>query len=141
MPLPTPLRSLAPVLALALLAGCLGAPAPAAGTGEAAAAAPQAEVADAVTLRAFGGYHEVNVEMGEGASLTYAFNATGPLSWDLHSHGDEGVRTWAEGRDAEASGSFTAPAAGVYSLYLRNPGQAPVEASFQVRGHFRIATD
>lgn len=84
------------------------------------------------------GFNEVNVIMEENATFTFAFNATGDVKWDVHSHPPGGVKYWDQGTGASHAGSFTAPARGIYSLLFQNQGAVPVEITFEMRGKFRL---
>ena len=80
---------------------------------------------------------EVNLNMTEGATASWRFNASAPLQWDVHTHDGTRVETLANGTGAEASGQLTAPRTGVYSLFLQNPDPAAaVDATYRVEGDF-----
>ena len=84
------------------------------------------------------GFNEVNVIMEANATFTFAYNATGDVKWDVHSHPPEGVKYWDQGTSASHAGSFTAPERGIYSLLFQNQGAVPVEITFEMRGRFRL---
>ena len=96
------------------------------------------EVVKTVQIRSGAGFYEVNVIMEENATFTFGFNSTQPVNWDVHSHPPEGVKYWDQGRGTTASGSFTAPARGIYSLLFHNDGALPADVTFEMRGAFRL---
>lgn len=83
-------------------------------------------------------FNEVNVIMEANDSFTFAFQAGGPVQWDVHSHPGSEVKYWQQGEDAKADGAFTAPERGIYSLLFRNKGVAPVDLTFEMKGRFRL---
>lgn len=84
------------------------------------------------------GFNEVNVIMEANATFTFAFNASGDVKWDVHSHPPGGVKYWDQGVSASHAGAFTAPERGIYSLLFQNQGPVPVEITFEMRGRFRL---
>lgn len=128
------------VLALLIpLAGC-ATPDPAPDAGDA-----ETEVLEKSVRLAPRGYRtavvEVNLNLTEGAEVSWRFNASAPLAWDVHTHAGRDLETLANGTDAEASGSFRAPRAGVYSLFLQNPDPTgPVDATYRLEGAFEAVT-
>lgn len=84
------------------------------------------------------GFNEVNVIMEANHTFTFAFNATGDVKWDVHSHPGNQVKYWDQGTAASHAGSFTAPERGIYSLLFQNQGAVPVELTFEMRGRFRL---
>lgn len=96
------------------------------------------EVVKTVQLGGGAGFYEVNVIMEENATFTFAFNASQPINWDVHSHPPEGVKYWERGTDASAAGTFTAPARGIYSLLFHNENALPADVTFEMRGAFRL---
>ncbi len=87
------------------------------------------------------GFAEINVELGQGASMTASFHTEGgDLRWNVHSHvGDEAV-THDEGEGASGKLSFTAPKAGLYSFLWVNSGANPVSlrVGLDLRGDARV---
>lgn len=83
-------------------------------------------------------FYEVNLILEEGASFSFSFNASAPVSWDIHSHPPEGVKEWETGEGTTAATSFTAPSRDVFSILWENTGALPVELTFEVYGKFRI---
>lgn len=92
-------------------------------------------VAKTVTVGAF---YEVNLIMEANATFRFAFNATQPVKWDVHSHPPEGLKYWDQGEGTTADGSFTAPDRGIYSILWENAGPVPAELSFELTGRFRL---
>lgn len=81
---------------------------------------------------------EVNVVLDKNASMRYAFDASAPLAWDVHSHRDVSTVEWRNGTSARESGTFTSPALGVYSLLLEDRGDSPIAIDIRVEGAFRM---
>lgn len=85
------------------------------------------------------GSRELNMNMTGGASIAYDITSDATVRWDVHSHAANGtVVTHASGEGRDASGGFTAPAAGVYSIYVR-AGSAPAVVTVHVEGAFELA--
>ena len=112
---------LPPLLLLVLLAGCA---APASQTP--ATTAPTASNAQTLTgnwTLAAHGANELNFNMPAGGKMSYELNASAPVDWDVHSHPANEVKEWATGSKARhANGSFEAPTADVYSVYVSATG-------------------
>lgn len=83
-------------------------------------------------------FYELNMILEEGATFSWAWNASAPVRWDVHSHPEGGVKIWEEGEGTSGAGSFTAPARAVYSILWENPGAFPVDLDVHVQGRFRV---
>lgn len=88
-------------------------------------------------------FKEVNFIMAEGAAFDYAFTATAPVHFDIHSH-EDGETTYHE-RETSAGkeGSFTAEKRHIYSVLFSvpDPGEgapAPATVEFRMQGAFRV---
>lgn len=80
--------------------------------------------------------HEVDVTLRQGERLTWSFEARPPvpIRWDIHSHSGDQVVVHARGENATASGAFTAPHDGVYSLLMENSNPTEVELRYTAEG-------
>ncbi|MEQ8659157.1 MAG: transmembrane anchor protein [Hyphomicrobiales bacterium] len=81
---------------------------------------------------------EIKAVMEEGATLTYAWIATGGrINFDLHAHaGDESIQ-YERGRGASSGeGSFETPFAGQHGWFWRNRDDDPVTVTLQLRGEY-----
>lgn len=118
------------LLALPLLAsGCMGDPEP--------------DLEETVRLSPAGysqAAREVDLRLENGAEVQLTFEATGEISWDVHTHEGERVDIVTSGKGAEGSSSFKASRAGTYSVLFQNTRQAPVDVTFRLWGEFeRVA--
>lgn len=86
-----------------------------------------------------GAWAEVNLRMMEGGKVSWRFNASGPLAWDVHTHNGQQVETLDEGNADVGSGEFQAPRAGYYSLYFQNnDAKSRVDLTYHVQGDFEV---
>jgi hypothetical protein len=83
------------------------------------------------------GFAEVNLVMEKGQVVNWDWNADGgALYFNVHSHPAGKVVEHVRRPDATAdTGSFTAPAAGSYSLLWQNAGSTPVGLHYKVTGN------
>ncbi len=81
---------------------------------------------------------EIKATMEDGATLAYAWVATGGrINFDLHAHsGNENV-TYEKGRgQTSGEGSFETPFAGDHGWFWRNRDSADVTVTLQLRGNY-----
>ncbi|MEH6521180.1 transmembrane anchor protein [Sulfitobacter sp.] len=81
---------------------------------------------------------EIKATMEQGATLAYAWVATGGrINFDLHAHaGEEGV-TYETGRgQTSAEGSFETPFAGEHGWFWRNRDKTDVTVTLQLNGSY-----
>ena len=81
---------------------------------------------------------EIKATMEEGATMTYAWSATGGrINFDLHAHaGDEDV-TYERGRgQTSGEGSFETPFAGDHGWFWRNREDANITVTLQLSGDY-----
>lgn len=89
-------------------------------------------------------FKEVNFIMAEGASFDYAFTATSPVHFDIHSHEDGETTYHEEETTAAKEGSFTAKMRHIYSVLFsvgdpREGGTpSPATVEFRMEGGFRV---
>lgn len=81
---------------------------------------------------------EVKATMEEGATLAYAWTATGGrINFDLHAHAGSQNVTYDKGRGETAGdGSFETPFAGNHGWFWRNRDKAPVMITLKLRGGY-----
>lgn len=81
---------------------------------------------------------EVKATMEAGATLTYAWVATGGrVNFDLHAHAGSEAVTYEKGRgQTSGEGSFETPFAGDHGWFWRNRDDQPVTVTLQLRGDY-----
>lgn len=96
-----------------------------------------------LTLRP-GDSTEYKYQLHEGATMLYAWTATGPVDVDFHTEpdgkpeeaSDSFVRQQAV---AEGRGSYRAPYAGIHGWYWKNNGSTDVTVTLQTAGFYSTA--
>ncbi|MDJ0858199.1 MAG: transmembrane anchor protein [Dinoroseobacter sp.] len=85
-----------------------------------------------------GEYTEIKATMEEGATLYYAWAASGGrINFDLHAHGGGENVTYEKGRgEVYGEGSFETPFAGDHGWFWRNRDDSPVTVILQLRGDY-----
>lgn len=85
-----------------------------------------------------GAYTEIKVRMEEGATLNYAWVATGGrINFDLHAHAGSDAVTYEKGRgQTSGEGSFVTPFAGDHGWFWRNRDGSEVTVTLQLRGDY-----
>jgi hypothetical protein len=90
-------------------------------------------------------YIEYKYHLEQGATMLYAWAASGPLIHDLH-----GERTGTDGPAEEsfdkqdrrqANGSLVAPFAGIHGWYWENPGGEPITVRLTTSGFYSAALE
>lgn len=78
------------------------------------------QTVEATLLLARGRVAEANVVLEPGATVTFKFESTKDVDWDVHTHDAEtgAVATPVQGSAKSHEASFTAPARGLYSFAL-----------------------
>ncbi len=86
---------------------------------------------------------EYKYRLAEGDTMLYGWQATGSVVFEMHGELDGAPAGASQryhiGRRAEASGRFTAPAAGVHGWYWQNRGFETVEVSLTASGFMASA--
>jgi hypothetical protein len=85
-----------------------------------------------------GRFFEVNTQMQENATLSWAWQASGSVHFDVHSHFDGEVQLHASEEAATGEGTFTSGRAGGYSLLWENTGSQPVTLDHLAWGDFEL---
>lgn len=81
---------------------------------------------------------EIKATMEEGATMTYAWSATGGrINFDLHAHADGEDVTYERGRgQTSGEGSFETPFAGDHGWFWRNRDDADITVTLQLSGDY-----
>ncbi|MFG6585256.1 transmembrane anchor protein [Sulfitobacter sp. 1A12779] len=85
-----------------------------------------------------GGTAEIKMTMEAGATVTYAWTASGGrVNFDLHAHsGGESVDYERGAGQTEGAGTIEAPFAGDHGWFWRNRDSTPITMTIQVRGEY-----
>jgi hypothetical protein len=92
-------------------------------------------------------YVEYKYRMEKDATMLYSWNATGALKHDLHGDraGGAGDGPAEQSFDKEdrrqASGTLTAPFAGIHGWYWENPGAQPITIRLTSAGYYTSAVE
>ena len=87
---------------------------------------------------------EYKYRLDKGQSLLYSWKSTGLVNYELHAEPDGAPRGYAESFDKQngkqtASGTLTAPFAGIHGWYWENVSAAPVTVTLSAAGFFKMA--
>jgi len=87
---------------------------------------------------------EYKYRLDKGKALLYSWNATGPVNYELHAEPDGAPQGYAESFDkkdgrSSASGTLTAPFAGIHGWYWENPGNAPITVTLSAAGFYTMS--
>lgn len=85
-----------------------------------------------------GEFTEIKATMVEGATMTYAWSATGGrINFDLHAHAGGEEVTYERGRgQTSGKGSFETPFAGDHGWFWRNRDDGEITVTLQLRGDY-----
>ncbi len=85
-----------------------------------------------------GEFTEIKATMQEGATMNYAWVATGGrINFDLHAHAGGEEVTYEKGRgQTSGEGSFETPFAGDHGWFWRNRDDANITVTLQLRGDY-----
>ena len=85
-----------------------------------------------------GEFTEIKATMEAGATMTYAWSATGGrINFDLHAHAGGRNVTYEKGRgQTSGEGSFETPFAGDHGWFWRNRDDADITVVLQLRGDY-----
>jgi len=88
------------------------------------------------TSLAPGGQYEANFPLAANQAVRWSFitEPPTPMRYDLHHHEGAQVLTHAEGEAVQANGTFTAPGAALYSLFLQNVGGQTAKVTYVLEG-------
>lgn len=85
-----------------------------------------------------GEFTEIKATMKEGATMTYAWVATGGrINFDLHAHSGSDAVTYEKGRgQTSGEGNFETPFAGDHGWFWRNRDGSDITVTLQLRGDY-----
>ena len=92
-------------------------------------------------------YVEYKYRLEKDATMLYSWSATGPLKHDLHGEraagaGDGPAEQSFDKEDRrQASGTLTAPFAGIHGWYWENPGAEPITIRLTSAGYYTSAVE
>jgi hypothetical protein len=87
---------------------------------------------------------EYKYRLDKGKALLYSWNATAPVNCELHAEPDGAPQGYAESYEKQnartaASGTLTAPFAGIHGWYWENPGDTPVTLTLSAAGFYNMS--
>jgi hypothetical protein len=87
---------------------------------------------------------EYKYRLDRGEALLYSWNATAAVNYELHAEPDGAPRGYAESFEkrngvATASGTLTAPFAGIHGWYWENTGNADVVVTLSAAGFYNMS--
>lgn len=84
---------------------------------------------------------EYKYRLAKDAALLFGWSATGDVTYDLHAEPDGAAKGYAEsfakGKSAAESGSYTAPFAGIHGWFWENRNQQSVAVTLKTSGFYR----
>jgi hypothetical protein len=90
-----------------------------------------------------GGSIEYKYRLNKGEVLLYSWKATGRVNYELHAEPDGAPRGYAESFEKSeapaASGTLTAPFAGIHGWYWENPSGHDVTVSLSAAGFYNMS--
>jgi hypothetical protein len=90
------------------------------------------------------GSMEYKYRLDKGEALLYSWKATAPLNYELHAEPDGGPRGYAQtyekgAQTPQASGTLTAPFAGIHGWYWENTTDEEVTVSLSAAGFYNMS--
>jgi hypothetical protein len=87
---------------------------------------------------------EYKYRLDKGEALLYSWKATGRVSYEFHAEPDGAPRGYAESYEKKdgsetASGTLTAPFAGIHGWYWENPGDRAVTVTLSAAGFYNMS--
>lgn len=86
---------------------------------------------------------EYKYRLDKGEALLYSWKSTGPVSVEFHAEPDSGPRGYAQsyekGQSSGASGTLTAPFAGIHGWYWQNLGTQDVTITLTSSGFYNMS--
>jgi len=87
---------------------------------------------------------EYKYRLDKGEALLYSWKATGSVNVEFHAEPDGGPRGYAQtyekaDRQAAASGTLTAPFAGIHGWYWENTTDQPVTVTLTSAGYYNLS--
>ena len=88
---------------------------------------------------------EYAYRLEEGATLVYAWQASGEVLYNLHSQPDgmapDVAESFSRGRMTSHAGSYTAPFNGMHGWYFQNRGQQNISIRLDTAGFYYFAVE
>jgi hypothetical protein len=117
------------------------------GAGQAPAVAPEAREFKEETVELTVAPHEFmeyKYRLDKGQALLYSWTATSPVNYELHAEPDGAPRGYAESYEKgqatpQASGTLTAPFAGIHGWYWENTGDREVTVRLRSAGFYNVS--
>jgi len=87
---------------------------------------------------------EYKYRLDKGEALLYSWNATRPVSYELHAEPDGAPRGYAQSYEkgqgtSQVSGTLTAPFPGIHGWYWENPGDQEVTVTLRAAGFYNMS--
>ena len=87
---------------------------------------------------------EYKYRLAKGDALLYSWTATVPVNYELHAEPDGAPTGYAESFEKRngstaASGTLTAPFAGIHGWYWENPGETPITVTLSAAGFYTMS--
>jgi hypothetical protein len=87
---------------------------------------------------------EYKYRLDKGEALLYSWKASGPLNYELHAEPDGAPRGYAQSYEkgaqtAQASGTLTAPFAGIHGWYWENTSGQEVKVTLTAAGFYNMS--
>ena len=87
---------------------------------------------------------EYKYRLEKGEALLYSWTATGPVNYELHAEPDGAPRGYAQSyekgeRTGQASGTLTAPFAGIHGWYWENTSDQMVTVTLTTAGFYNLS--
>ena len=91
-----------------------------------------------------GGSIEYKYRLDKGEALLYSWKSTAPVNYELHAEPDGAPRGYAESYEKKnakdtASGTLTAPFAGIHGWYWENPSNTEVTVTLSAAGFYNMS--
>ena len=117
------------------------------GTGQAVAVIPQEREFKEETVAFTVAPHEFmeyKYRLEKGKALLYSWTATSPVNYEIHAEPDGAPRGYAESYEkgqatTQASGTLTAPFAGIHGWYWENTGDREVTVTLKSAGFYNLS--
>ena len=116
------------------------------GTDQAVIVVPQERVFNSETVEFKVGPREgieYKYRLDKGEALLYSWKSTGPVNVEFHAEPDSGPRGYAQTYEkmqgSEASGTLTAPFAGIHGWYWENVGDQEITVTLTSAGYYNLS--
>lgn len=97
-----------------------------------------------IELRPFEGV-EYKYRLEQGASLVYAWQATGKVEFEFHGEPDGAPAkyfdSYSKGADVNANGGFIAAKPGIHGWFWKNPGATRITVTLRTSGFYSASTE